>query len=81
MSQSSYFKSRSVDIGGSWRGKPEILENAYKCHRYVTDVSRLDLLSLGELDGEVQCFGEFGASGHARTMKIGRHVRELYKLT
>ena len=29
----------------------------------------------------VQCFGEFGASGRARTMKIGRRVRELHKLT
>ena len=29
----------------------------------------------------VQCFGEFGASGRARTIKIGRHVRDLHKLT
>ena len=47
----------------------------------MTDVTGLDPLSLGELDGGVQCFGEFGASGRARTMKIGRRVRELYKLT
>ena len=62
-------------------GEPEILENAYKCRRYVTDVTGLDPLSLGELDGGAQCFGEFCASGRARTMKIGRPVRELYKLT
>ena len=57
------------------------MENAYKCRRYVTDVTGLDPLSLGELGGGVQCFGEFGASGHARTMEIGRRARELYKLT
>ena len=27
------------------------------------------------------CFDEFGASGRARTMKIGRRVREFHKLT
>ena len=59
----------------------EILENTYKCRRYVIDVTGLDLLSLGELGGWVQCFGEFGAFGRARTMKISRRVRELYKLT
>ena len=47
----------------------------------MTDVTGLDPLSLGELDGGVQCFGKFGAAGCARTMKIGRRVRELYKLT
>ena len=57
------------------------MENAYKCRRYVIDVTGLDPLSLGELGGGVQCFGEFGASGRARTMKIGRCVRELQKLT
>ena len=53
-----------------------------KCCRYVIDVTLLDQLSSGELgwDG-VQCFGEFGASGHARTMRICRRVRELHKLT
>ena len=54
---------------------------ASKCCRYVIDVTVLDLLSLGELGGGVNCFGEFGASGRARTIKIGRHVRELHKLT
>ena len=39
-----------------------------KCRRYVIDVTVLDPLSLGELGGGVQCFGEFGASGRARTM-------------
>ena len=29
----------------------------------------------------IQCFREFGASGRARTMKIGRCVRDLHKLT
>ena len=63
------------------RGKPEILENAYKCRRHVNYVTGLDPLSLGELGGGVQCFGEFGASGRARTMKIGRRVGDLHKLT
>ena len=57
------------------------MENAYKCRRYVIDVTGLDLLSLGEIGSKVQCFGEFGASGRARTMKIGRRVREMHKLT
>ena len=52
-----------------------------KCRRYVIDVTGLDPLSLGELGGGVQCFDEFGASGRARTMKIGRGVGELHKLT
>ena len=47
----------------------------------MIDVTGLDPLSLRELGGGVQCFGEFVASGRARTMKIGRHVRELHKLT
>ena len=62
-------------------GKPEILENAYKCRRYVIDVTGLGPLPLGELGGGVQCFGEFGAFGRARTMKIDRRFRELHKLT
>ena len=57
------------------------MENAYYGCRYVTDVTGLDPLSLRELDGGVQCFGEFCASGRTRTMKIGRRVRELYNLT
>ena len=47
----------------------------------MIDVTILDSLSLGELGGGVQWFGEFGASGRARTMKIGRCVRDLHKLT
>ena len=43
----------------------------------MNDVARLDPLSLGELVGGVQYFGEFGASGRARRIKIGRRVREL----
>ena len=41
----------------------------------------LDSLSLEELGGGVQLYGEFGASERARTMKIGRRVRELNNLT
>ena len=44
-------------------------------------ITVLDSLSLRELEGGVQCFGKFGASGRAKTMKIGRHVREPRKLT
>ena len=33
----------------------------------MIDVTGLDPLSLGELGGGVQCFGEFGASGRARS--------------
>ena len=47
----------------------------------MIDVTGLGPLSLVELSGGVQCFGEFGASRRARTMKIGRRVRELHKLT
>ena len=47
----------------------------------MIDLTGLDPLSLGELGGGVQCFGEFGACGRARTIKIGRRVRELHKLT
>ena len=45
--------------------------------RYVIDITGADPLSLREF----QCFGEFGASGRARTMKIGRRVTDLHKLT
>ena len=51
-----------------------------KCRRYVIDVTGLDPIFLGELGG-VKCFCEFGASGRARTMKIGWHVRDLQKMT
>ena len=36
-----------------------------KCRRYVIDVTGLDPLSLGELGGGAQWFGEFSASGRA----------------
>ena len=49
--------------------------------RYVIVIFGTDPLSLGELGGEFQCFGEFGASERARTMKIGMRVRNLHKLT
>ena len=49
--------------------------------RYVIVVTRLDALSLGELGGSVQSFGEFSASGRSRTIKIGRCVRDMHKLT
>ena len=51
-----------------------------KCHRYVIHVTGLDTLSLGELGGGVQYFGEFGTSGRTRTMQCGRRVRERQKL-
>ena len=84
--------TRSFDIGGNWRGKSwktlgveesgwSLVDTISKCPWYVIDGTILDSLSLGELGGGVQWFGEFGASGRARTMKIGRHVRELHKLT
>ena len=57
------------------------MDRISKCRKYVIAVIVLDSLSLGELGGGVQCFGEFGASGRAKTMKIGRRVRELHKLT
>ena len=47
----------------------------------MIDVTGLDTLFLGKLGGGVQCFGEFGASERARTIKIGRRVRELNKMT
>ena len=34
---------------GELEGKPEIFENAYKCRRYIIDITGLDLLSSGEL--------------------------------
>ena len=80
MSQSSYFKSRP-DLFTLMGVGVENLENAYKCGKYVIDVTGLDPLSLRELGGGVQRFGEFGASGRARMMKIGGRVRELHKLT
>ena len=52
-----------------------------KCRRYIIDVTVLVPLSLGDLGGGIQCFGEFGAFGRANTMKIGRRVRDLPKLT
>ena len=56
MSQSSYFKSRPdlLTLGGAGGGNQKSWKNAYKCRRYVTDVTGLDPLSLGELDGGVQ---------------------------
>ena len=47
----------------------------------MIDVTGLNPLSLGELGDGVQCFGEFGASGRARTIKIGRRVKKLHKST
>ena len=57
------------------------MDRIHKCRRRVIDVTVQDPLSLGELRGGVQCFCEFGAYGRARTMEIGRRVRELHKLT
>ena len=52
-------------------------------HRYVIEITGQDPLSLGELGGwrGFHYFGEFGASRRAKTMKIGRRVRDLHKLT
>ena len=50
------------------------------CLRYVINVTVLDLLSLGELGGDVQCFGEFGAFGRARTMKFGSRIGDQTRL-
>ena len=49
-----------------------------KCPSYVIEVTVLDSLSLGELGGGDSVIRR---SGRARTMKIGRRVRELHKLT
>ena len=43
--------------------------------------NRTGFALFGGVEGGVQGFGEFGASGRARTMKIGRRVMELHKLT
>ena len=52
-----------------------------KCRRYVIDVTGLDSALFGGVGGGFSALCEFGASGRARTMKIGRRVRELHKLT
>ena len=51
--------------------------------RYVIEIIGMDLLSSGNLGGGgyFRCFGELGASGRRSTMKIGRLVRDLHKLT
>ena len=59
----------------------KVVDRISKCRRYVIAVTVLDSLSLGELGRGVQCFGEFGASGRPRTMKICRRVRKLHKQT
>ena len=48
--------------------------------RYVIDITGTSPLSLGSWE-EFQCFSEFGASGHNRTMEIARHVWDLHRLT
>ena len=49
---------------------------------YIRDCrNRTGFALFGRVGGGVQCFGEFVASGRAKTMKIGRRVRELHKLT
>ena len=49
--------------------------------RYLIEITGPDLISLGKLGGDFQCFGKFSASERTRTMKIGRYVRDLHKLT
>ena len=46
--------------------------------RYVIDI---ESALFGRVEGDFQCFGEFGASGRAMRMKIGRRVGDLHKLT
>ena len=60
--------------GGNFVGRKS------RCRRYVIYVTVLNPLSIGELGVGDQCSAEFGAFGRARTMKIGRDVRELHKL-
>ena len=47
----------------------------------MIDITVLDLLYLDELEEWFSDFCEFGAPRRVRTMKIGRRVRELHKLT
>ena len=49
--------------------------------RYVIDVNGTGFTLFVGVRWGVRCFGEFGASEPARTMKIGRRVRDLHKLT
>ena len=53
------------------------MDRISKCRRYVIAVTGSALFG-GDMG--VQCFGEFGASGRARAMKIGRRIRDLHKL-
>ena len=54
MSQSSYFKSLPDLLTlGKLEGETVNLGNAYKCRRYVIDVTGLDPLSLVECGGGV----------------------------
>ena len=46
--------------------------------RHVIDITGTNSLSLGGWGGDFQCFGEFGASGRARTMKIGRRLSSFH---
>ena len=76
MSQSSYFKFRPdlltlIGVGGrnrkSWKTLRveqsgwSLVDRISKYRRYMISLTVLDSLSLGELGGGVQCFGEFGA--------------------
>ena len=96
MSQSSYFKSRPdlLTLGGVGAGNQKswktlrveksgwnLVDRIRECRIYVIDVFVLHPISLGDLGGGVQCFGEYGSSGRAMTMEMGRRVRKLHKLT
>ena len=63
-----------------WRDRENLMGRISTSSRYVIDIIGTDPL-FGGVGGDFQCFGEFGASGRARTMKIGRRVRDLHKLT
>ena len=51
-----------------------------ECEDYPADLKKLRI-GFFQSSKAFECYGEFGASGCARTMKIGRRVRDLQKLT
>ena len=97
MSQSSCFKSQpdpvklwevkgeTGDLGKrlQWRDRDKTWWEEYaQVLIYVIEHNRTGSALFGGGGGEgFKCFGEFGASGRAKTMKIGRRVRYLHKLT
>ena len=87
VSQSSYFKSHPdpVTLGGVGGGTHESgktlrvyrsgwnsVERISACPRYVIDITGPDTPSLEEFGG----FASLDTSGQARTMKVGRRIRD-----